>query len=72
MIKRHTRRKFTRYGHRVEKAYLEIYGSQIAFVREGLKKPDSYHATINKVLSGDRPGRELKKQISELLHVDEW
>jgi hypothetical protein len=69
LIKRHTRRKFTRYGHRVEKAYLEKYGSQIAFITEGLHKEYKYHATLNNVLNGSRPGYELREQIADLLGV---
>lgn len=69
MIKRHTRRKFTRYGHRVEKAYLEKYGTQAAFITDGLHREVKYHATLNSVLCGDRPGYELREQIYNLLGV---
>lgn len=69
MIKRHTRRKFTRYGHRVEKAYVAKYGTQTAFILEGLHRETRYHSTLNSVLCGERPGTELKKQIANVLGV---
>lgn len=63
--------KFTRYGRKVERAYIKKYGTQKRFIEEGLKKPSTYRNTLIPVLCGIKPGYELKKQIAEILGVEE-
>jgi hypothetical protein len=48
---------------------LEKYGTQAAFITDGLHREVKYHATLNSVLCGDRPGYELREQIYNLLGV---
>lgn len=63
--------RFTRYGRKVERAYIAKYGTQKQFIEQGLKRPATYRNTLIPVLCGIKPGRELKKQIAEILGVEE-